>query len=130
MDRLVLTTDDVPEADRFSYWREALCQGTLGVSGERNAEQATPFAARAAVSISASLTCFRCRADGFPVFRRPRDIARRSWDDHIWLYRENSEGTWFNYDRREFVTRRGDLFVADPTVPLENDARRNYDTDN
>ncbi|MGH6835176.1 MAG: helix-turn-helix domain-containing protein [Methylocella sp.] len=129
MDRQVLTTDDVPEVDRFSYWREAVSEGMLGTTGERNAEQATPFAARCTGSISASLTHFRYQSDGFPAFRRPRDIARHSWDDKIWVRRENSEGVWFNYDRREFVTRPGDLFVADPTVPLAVKALRNNDMD-
>ncbi len=130
MHRLVLTTDDVPEADRFAYWREEFGEAMLGFSGERNAEQATPFAARAAVSISPSFTRFRTRCDGFPVIRRPREIARNSWDDYIWLHREYSEGSWFKHDRREFVTRRGDLFVADPAVPLATEARRNYDVEN
>jgi hypothetical protein len=127
MHRLVLTTDDVPEADRFSYWREAVNEGMIGITGERNA--ATPFSARISGSISASVTRFQYRADGFPVFRRPRDVARISRDDQILLYRENSEGACFNLDRREFVTRRGDLVVFDPTVPFATEARRNYDRD-
>jgi AraC-like DNA-binding protein len=127
--RLVLTTDDVPEADRFSYWREACCEAMIGVTGERNAEQAAPFAGRVAVSASASLARFRYRADGYPVSRRPRDIARHGWDDKIWIYRERSEGACHTYDRREFVTRPGDLFVLDPTVPFATEARRDYDLD-
>ncbi len=34
MHRLVLTTDDVPEADRFAYWREEFGEAMLGFSGE------------------------------------------------------------------------------------------------
>ena len=129
MQRLVLTTDDVPKAERFSYWREMVNEGMIGITSERSAEQAATFSARAAGSISPSLHHFRYRSDGSAVFRGPRDIARRSWDDHIWLRRENSEGVWFKYDRQEFVTRPGDLLFADPTVPLAIKARRNHDVD-
>jgi AraC-like DNA-binding protein len=127
MQRLVLTTDDVPEADRFSYWREAVVEGMIGFTGERNAEQATPFAGRLAGSISPSLVRFRVRSDGFPLFRRPREIARHSYDGQFWLYREHGEGARFKYDRREFVTRPGDLLVGDSSVPFATEARRNHD---
>ncbi|MGH6822796.1 MAG: helix-turn-helix domain-containing protein, partial [Methylocella sp.] len=128
-DRLVLTLDDVPEADRFAYWRETVAEEMFGVTGERIAEQAAPFAARVTGSISASLTHFRYRSDGLPVFRRPRDIARHSWDGQIWLRRENGEGSSLKYPWQEFVTRPGDLFVADTNVPFTMETRRSYDAD-
>jgi hypothetical protein len=55
MRQLIFSTDDVPEAERFSYWREAVMQGICGVSGERNKDQQTPFKARFACSIGESL---------------------------------------------------------------------------
>ena len=76
MQHMVLSTGDVPEADRFSYWREAVGEGLLGTSAERNKEQETAFNARADVSIGASFARFRFRTDGYPVFRRRHDIAR------------------------------------------------------
>jgi hypothetical protein len=41
MQRLVLSTADFPEADRFSYWREEVCERVIGVSGERGKGQET-----------------------------------------------------------------------------------------
>ena len=87
MQRMAFSTDDVPEAERFSYWREAVGEGLLGTSAERNKGQETPFNARVDASIGASFARFRFRTDGYPVFRRPRDIARLSWDDYFCLYR-------------------------------------------
>jgi hypothetical protein len=34
MRRFVLSTDYVPEAERFSFWWEEACQGPIGISGE------------------------------------------------------------------------------------------------
>ena len=129
MQRRVLSTDTVPEAERFSYWREAICEGVIGVSGERNKDQGTPFNGSAAASIGQSAVHIRIRSDGHPVFRRPREMARVGWDDHIWLFREISSGAWFDYDRREFVTRPGDLIVGDPTIPFATEARADYALD-
>ncbi len=75
MQHMVLSTDDVPEADRFSYWRETVGEGLLGTSAERNKRQETAFNARADVSIGASFARFRFRTDGYPVFRRRRPSA-------------------------------------------------------
>jgi hypothetical protein len=80
MQRLILRTDDVPEADRFSYWREAASEW-LGLSVERNKGQETPFNRHLAASIGPSLARLRCRSDRRPVFRRPTDIARLGGDE-------------------------------------------------
>jgi AraC-like DNA-binding protein len=129
MQRLVLSTDDVPEGDRFSYWREAVCEGVIGVSGERGKGQETPFSAHLAASFGGSLIRIRYRSDGHPIFRRPRDIGRIGWDDHIFLYSEIGVGARLNVGGREFVTQRGDLMLGDPTVPFTMEVRGKYDID-
>jgi hypothetical protein len=128
MQRLVLSTDDVPEAERFAYWREAGGE-LIGVSGERNKDQETPFGSTAEVTACHSLVHVRSRSDGFPVLRRRQDIARRSWADHVSLYRERSPGVWFEHSGSEFVTRPGDLVVADPTVPFVTKPGKVYHQD-
>jgi AraC-like DNA-binding protein len=129
MRRMILSTDDVPEADRFSYWRAAASEGLVGVSIERNKSQETPFQARLNASIGASLTRVRARSDGHPVFRRPYDIARRGWGDCVWLRRETGAGARFDQGGREFVTQPGDLLIVDPTIPFALETRANYDHD-
>jgi AraC-like DNA-binding protein len=129
MQRLVLSTDDVPERDRFSYWREAVCEGLIGVTGERGKGQETPFSAHLAASFGGSLIRIRYRSDWHRVFRRPRDIGRIGWDDHIFLYSEIGAGARLNVGGREFVTQRGDLMLGDPTVPFTMEVRTKYDID-
>jgi AraC-like DNA-binding protein len=127
MQHLILATDDIPERDRFSYWREQVNETLIGVTGERDPDHQAPFAGQVSGCIGTSLAYFRYRSDGFPVSRRPREIARRAWEEWVWLYRETGDGAWFKHGGQEYTTKRGDLIVADPTVPFETDAFRNYD---
>ncbi len=90
MQRLIMSTDDIPEAERFAYWREAVSDGLIGVSGERDKDKETPFNGKVEGWIGESFTRFRYRADRFHVLRQQRDIARRSWEDCYLLYRELS----------------------------------------
>jgi hypothetical protein len=43
MQRLAFSTEDVPEEDRFAYWREAVSEGFIGTSGERDKDQDISF---------------------------------------------------------------------------------------
>jgi AraC-like DNA-binding protein len=126
MQRLVLSTDEVPEAERFSYWREAVGERLFGFTPEPTGGRETPFNAHVVASVRPSLTHFHIRCDRHPVLRGPCEIARRPWDDEILLYRECGVGAWFDYDRREFVTRPGDLIVGDPTIPVATEARVDF----
>ncbi len=129
MRRFALSTDDVPERDRFSYWREAVGQTIVGVSHERNDERDIPFEASAVVSIGRSLYRFRYHGCRHPVSRRGPEVARHGWGDWIWVCREVGGGCWFKYGGREFVTRPRDLIIADPTVLFETEPRFSYDND-
>jgi hypothetical protein len=123
MQRLVLSTDDLPEAKRFSYWREDVGEQLLGCTAELSKDQETPFKGLLVGSIGPSLSRFRSRSDGRPVFRRPRDIARRSWHDHVLLYREFG-GVWFGWDRGELVTRPGDVGDLGLDCPVRHQGPR------
>ncbi len=129
MQRFVVSTDDVVERDRFSYWRETLGEAMTGIVSEPNYERDIPFESSAVSWIGRSMHRYRYRGSPHPVLRREREIARHSWDDRIWVYREFGEGCLFRNGRREIVTRPGDLVISDPTIPFEGDARRGYDSD-
>ena len=66
------------------------------------------------------------RMSPYRIRRQGQDIARVSWADSVLLYRNWSDGIWMNYGGVEFVARPGDLFVADPTVPLEAEPQTEY----
>ncbi len=115
MQRLVLSTDHVPEAERFAYWRAAVSDGLLGNRVEPNEDQKSPFNGRLSAFSAGSVGRIRCRADGHPAFRGPREIGRRSWPEHFLLYREFSAGAWFGWNGDEFAREAGAiLFVRSP----------------
>src|SRR5258707_1114200 len=74
MERLVLSTDDVSERERFSFWRETN-EALLGVRGERNKDQEAFFSGNLAATIGASFTRLRFHADGSRVFCRLLAVA-------------------------------------------------------
>jgi hypothetical protein len=46
MKRLVLSTEGVPETERFTYWRAAVSGGLIGVGVERDRDQESRFSGR------------------------------------------------------------------------------------
>jgi AraC-like DNA-binding protein len=127
MQQLVLSTDDVPEAERFSHWRAAVSDGLIGVRIERDKGEERPFNGQLIAFRGGSIARGRCRADGHSSFRERRHIVRRSWDDHFFLYREFGAGSWFGWDRAELVTRPGELVIGDPIVALAAKPRADFD---
>jgi AraC-like DNA-binding protein len=129
MRRVVLSTDNVPESQRFSFWREAVGEGLFGFAAEPNKHQETPFSANIVGSIGASFTRFRCRSDGFLLTRHPRAIARLGWNSQIRLYRERSAGVRLDSGGGELVTKPGDLIIGDTTVPFVSETLSAYDNE-
>jgi AraC-like DNA-binding protein len=125
--RVRLSTDDVPEADRFAYWRETISEQMIGVSAEPPASGAHAHCASVDASIRSSIKLFRVQGDRCRVFRRQKEIARRGWSDSIWLYHEQGRGAWFETTRGEFATRTGDIIVTDPSNPFVTEAAERYD---
>jgi AraC-like DNA-binding protein len=118
MQRMVISTDDIPEPDRFAYWHDGIGEQFLSIGGERSEESTVPFSARTVGFISDSFRITRTSADNHMVVRGRRHIARRSWGDYFLLARQGSAGAWYEHDKREFVTRAGDFVVCDPDVPF------------
>ena len=83
MQRWVFSTDDIPETERFSYWRAAAGDGLLGSCVEPNKDQERPFTGRQIGLSAGSVARVRSRHNGYSSFRGPREIARRSWHEHF-----------------------------------------------
>ena len=122
-----LSVDHLRESDRFAFWREQWCQATVGVTGELDHSAGRDFRARATSCTSDHVIRLRCQTSPFRVSRGPREINQRGWENSIWLYQELSEGTLFEHAGNEFVTKRGDLLLMDPTIPFTNRARNAHD---
>jgi hypothetical protein len=102
MQRIIVSTDDVPEAERYAYWREAVIEPLFAASAECDKDEDTPFAGRLVVSASKSVTRVRARGDGHPVVvRRPRDLGRRRGDVQITLHRASAPVAWSRPDGRD-----------------------------
>jgi AraC family transcriptional activator of tynA and feaB len=127
MHRTVFSTDDVPEAERFAYWREAVGERLFGFSAELDRDRDASFRANVVATIGASCTHFHFRKVGCNVFRRPRDLARLGFESNLRLYCESGPGVQFALGGREFVTKAGDVLITDPTVPTATRVRANYD---
>lgn len=122
-----LSVDHLRANERFAFWREEWCQATVGLTGELYQGAPPHFRAEATSWMGKHVIRLRCHTSPFSVSRSIREISQRSWEDWIWLYQELSEGNQFEHAGNEFVTRRGDLLVMDPTIPFTNQARIAHD---
>jgi AraC-like DNA-binding protein len=123
----ILTVDRLCEADRFAYWREQWCEGTVGVTGELARDERQSFHARATTWTAPHVIRLRCETGPFQVSRGLREINRRSWQGWIWLHQEMSDGATFRHAGNEFIMRQGDLLVTDPTIPFSSRPRSSHD---
>jgi AraC-like DNA-binding protein len=122
--RLHLTTDDVPEQDRFALWRDAVFS-TLAISAEPMPDATAPFRARFSARSSGPLLNCSFNGDGFLATRQSREIAHRRWDSYR-IYCEHGAGVWFRIAGREVVSTTGDLLIADADAPFEAEPIHRY----
>ena len=95
------------EADRFAYWREQWCEGTVGVTGELARNERPSFHARATTWTAPHVIRLRCETGPFQVSRGLREINRRSWREWIWLHQEMSDGATFQACRQRVHNATG-----------------------
>jgi AraC-like DNA-binding protein len=115
--RVHITTDDVPEADRFGLWSAAVFS-TLAISAQPIPDAEGPFAARFSARSSGPLLNCRFDSDGFHATRKDREIAHRQWHGYR-VYREASAGVWFRIAGQEMLSATGDLLVTDADALFE-----------
>lgn len=122
--KLRFSTDDVPERDRFSYWADT---STTSTATQRLPVAGAPRSFRASFSVRSMGSIFNMRseADAHRVMRQKQDVARRPWGAY-WIYREASAGIWCKYGDQEFLSRTGDLFIAQPDRPFETRTNTRY----
>jgi AraC-like DNA-binding protein len=125
MQHLALSTDNIPEIERFSYWRDAVNE--IGVPGERDRPPEAGFDGRLVVTTGGCLTRFRFCSSRYRVCRRSRQMPQRNGDDRIWLYRDIGGGSWHDDNGRQFITQAGEVIVGDPALPFATEALDHYD---
>jgi AraC-like DNA-binding protein len=122
--RLDISTDDVPERDRLDFWSAAI-SNALALSVQKLPDTTEPFRARLGARANGPMLHCDFDADRFRVTRQRGEIARKHWDSY-WIYQEASAGAWFRIGDEEFVTRPGDLIIADTDVPFESSTTGHY----
>ena len=117
---LRLTTDDVGAAERFSYWRELICDTFVGLDAER------PGRGFTGTLVSAPLGPLRLtevRSVAQHVVRSPRQIERGRGDDVLVSVQRAGRGL-VRQDGREALLRPGELALYDAARPVHADVRR------
>ncbi len=115
--RLQITTDDVPERDRFALWSGTVFS-TLAITARPMPNAMGPFQARFSARSRGPLLNCAFSSDGFRATRQSREIAHRQWDGYR-VYREASAGVCFRIAGQELVSSSGDLLLADADALFE-----------
>lgn len=115
--RLHISTDDVPERERFDNW-DAMLDSTLGMHARPLADSREPFQANLSVSSTGPLFSLTMEADGHCIVRDTATVAQRHLNAY-WVYREVGAGARITHAGDEVVTTTGNLIIADADVPCE-----------
>jgi AraC-like DNA-binding protein len=110
---LRLTTDDVGAAERFSYWRELICDTFVGLDAERPGRGFTGTLESAPLG---PLRLTEVRSVAQHVVRSPRQIERGRSDDVLVSVQRSGRGL-VRQDGREALLRPGELALYDAARP-------------
>lgn len=120
----VWSTDDVRARERFSYWREAVCQAVFNISIEALPEQ---FSARFVARSAGPLRFSTSESTGYELIRNRRDIANAPADHYTILLQLRGQ-TVIAQDDETVAVHGGDVAVFDGHQPfratLSDTARR------
>ncbi|HEY6860985.1 MAG TPA: hypothetical protein VI358_14520, partial [Pseudolabrys sp.] len=71
------STDTIPERERFSFWREIICNTIFSISPEAPSER---FSARVRVRSAGPLRFAMCQSTSYEIIRTQRDVNRAPAD--------------------------------------------------
>ena len=108
------STEAVESRDRFSYWREAVCQSIFNVSIE-----APPgaFSAKLESRVAGPLRLAIGHSTPYDVVRTRRDVATAPADNYS-IYLDLDRGTTISQVDRSFKFSAGDIAVSDLRHPF------------
>jgi len=118
------STDSLNERDRFSYWREMICNTLFSISPEAPSER---FTARLTVRNSGPLRFAKCESTSYEIIRTARDISRAP-ADHYTIYLQLRGQTVMDQCSESVSFGRNDIVLSDCRRPfratLSNDGCR------
>ena len=118
------STDAINERERFSYWREMICNTLFSISPEAPSER---FSARITVHNSGSLRFAICESTSYEIVRTRRDISRAP-ADHYTVYLQLRGQTAIDQCGESVSFSKNDIVISDCRQPfrakLSNDGCR------
>lgn len=112
---LVFSTRELPEKDRFSYWREEFFRNS-GCKFVMETPREPFFAEICARTLGDAATLCDQNASAYAASRGPREIARST--KNYFLVAAKLSGTFqYRHDGSSTVARPGDLLLFDTTRP-------------
>src|SRR5712671_2702951 len=103
----IWSTDTVRTRERYSYWREAVCQAVFNISIEALPE---PFSARITSRSCGSLRFSMSESTGYELIRNRRDIASAA-ADHYTIFLQLHGQTIVAQGDETIAVHGGDIMV-------------------
>jgi AraC-like DNA-binding protein len=120
----VWSTAQARAHERFSYWREAICQSMFNISIEAASER---FAARLSARSSGALSFARSESSDYRIMRSRRDVETAP-ADHWTIYLQMRGRTVFEQGGEVVTLEPDDIAILDGRRPFRagfsNDGRR------
>jgi AraC-like DNA-binding protein len=118
------STDTIPERERFSFWREIICNTIFSISPEAPNDH---FSARVRVRGSGPLRFAICQSTSYEIIRTQRDIDRAP-ADYYTIYLQLQGQTYIKQCDDSAALHRNDIVLSDCRRPysatLSNDGLR------
>lgn len=118
------STDTVPERERFSFWRETICDTIFSISPEAPSER---FSARVRVRSSGPLRFAMCQSTSYEIIRTQRDVNKAP-ADYYTVYLQLQGVTLINQCDDSASLDCNDIVLSDCRRPysatLSNDGLR------
>lgn len=112
------STDDLPQRERFTHWREVRAKNIFGVSIDLDKEQHAQFQGSCSAIAVGGASLVEMHASSYHVTRTEQDIAR-SPSDSLCIYQQLDGGGWFEAGGSEFVVSAGSLATSHSDMPYK-----------
>ena len=110
------STDDLPQHERFTHWREVRAKNVFGVSIDLDKEQHAQFSGRCSAVSVGGASLVEMHASPYQVQRTEQDIAR-SPSDSLCIYQQLDGGGWFDAGGAEFIVSAGSIATSHSDLP-------------
>jgi AraC-like DNA-binding protein len=113
----VWSTDALPSAERFAYWREVRAKHLFGVSAELEVDRRATFRGVFSAERLAAATLVEMHASPYWVRRTGEDISRTPGNS-VCIYQQLDGAAWFGTGRKtEFTVAAGAVATSHTDLP-------------